>query len=208
MMIARKLNIIGYIVVMLLVTRSFMLSITGTVMLLLLGDFGAMMLSSDNVRLSSKPDSFQVSRLFGVGGSLGLLMVIESVVFTIVALSVFGLAGSTDKIYTLGFAYLALAGMFTMVIIRERDHFWKSRPSNKVIMTVIAEALLVILVSLVGVLELAPLGYAPTLAVLGYTVLVTFVINDPVKVYLVRRFKAEPNSVGHGVSLTVSSDGH
>ena len=72
MMVARKSNIIGYIVIMLLLTRSFMLSITGTVIMLFLGDFGSMAISSDKVRLSAKPDSFKVSRLFGVGGWLGV----------------------------------------------------------------------------------------------------------------------------------------
>jgi H+-transporting ATPase len=113
MMVARKSSIIGYIVVMLLLTRSFMLSITGTVILLFLGDFGSMALSSDNVRSSLKPDSFKVSRLFGVGGWLGILMIIESTVFTLAALSIFGLTGNVDKIYTFGFAYLNLSGILS-----------------------------------------------------------------------------------------------
>ena len=192
MMVARKLHIVGYIVVMLFLTHSFMLSITGTVLLLFLGDFVSMSISTDNVQSSSKPDSFKVSRLFGVSGSLGILMIIESVVLTVASLSYFGLTGNVDKIYTFGFAYLNLAGVFTLMIVRERNHFWKSRPSNFLSITVAAEILFVIAISLLGFLELAPLGYIPVLTILGYTLIVTFLINDPVKVYLIHKFKSSP----------------
>jgi H+-transporting ATPase len=189
MMVARKVHIAGFIVVMLFLTHSLMLSITGTVLLLFLGDFVSMSISTDNVRFSSKPDMFDVSRLFGVSGSLGLLMTIESAILTVVALSYFGLTGNVEKIYTFGFAYLNLSGVLTLMIVRERNHFWKSRPSKILSITVAAEILFVTTISILGLLELAPLGYIPVLAILGYALLVTFLINDPVKVYLIRKFK-------------------
>ena len=194
MMVARKSNVIGYIAVMLLLAHTFMLSITGMVIMLFLGDFGSMAMSSDNVRSSLKPDSFKVSRLFGVAGSLGLLMITEGVVFALIALPVFGLTGNVDRIYTFGFAYVNMAGILSIMIIRERGHFWESRPSRFLLITVLVELLLVIIISLVGVLEMAPLGWAPTFAILGFTLLVTFPINDPIKAFLVRRFRTEEAS--------------
>ncbi len=198
MMVARKLHIAGFIVVMLFLTHSLMLSITGTVLLLFLGDFVSMSISTDNVRSSLKPDTFDMRRLFGVSGSLGILMTIESAIFAVPALSYFGLVGNVEKIYTFGFAYLNLAGVFTLMIVRERNHFWKSRPSKFLSITVLVEVLFVIAISILGVLELAPLGYLPVLAILGYTLLVTFVINDPVKVYLTRKFRAIPSESSQG----------
>lgn len=189
MMVARKLHIAGFIVVMLFLTHSLMLSIMGTVLLLFICDFVSMSISTDNVRSSLKPDTFDVSRLFGVSGSLGVLMTIESAIFAVAGLSYFGLIGNVEKIYTFGFAYLNLSGVFTLMIVRERNHFWKSRPSKFLSITVIAEILVVIAISIFGILELAPLGYVPVLAILGYTLLVTFLINDPIKVYLTRKFK-------------------
>ena len=189
MMVARKIHIAGFIVVMLFLTHSLMLSITGTVLLLFLGDFVSMSISTDNVRSSLKPDTFDMRRLFGVSGSLGVLMIIESAIFAVPALSYFGLLGNVEKIYTFGFAYLNLAGVSTLMIVRERNHFWKSRPSRFLSITVLAEVLLVIAISIFGVLELAPLGYLPVLATLGYATLTTFLINDPIKVYLTRKFK-------------------
>ena len=190
MMVSRKLHIVGYITVMMLLTRSFMLSIAGTVIMLFLGDFVSMAISSDNVRVSSKPDEFNVLRLFTAGGALGILMTIEGAVFTMISLSYFGLSGNIDKIYTFGFAYLNLHGILTLMIVRERNHFWKSRPSNFLSITVAAEILLVTAISTLGFLELAPLGYLPVLAIFGYTLIVSFLINDSVKVYLMGKLHA------------------
>ncbi|MCL4429146.1 MAG: plasma-membrane proton-efflux P-type ATPase, partial [Chloroflexi bacterium] len=138
MMVARKLHIAGFIVLMLFLTHSLMLSITGTVLLLFLGDFVSMSISTDNVRSSLKPDTFDMRRLFGVSGSLGILMTIESAIFAVPALSYFGLMGNVDEIYTFGFAYLNLAGVFTLMIVRERNHFWNSKPSKFLSVTVLA----------------------------------------------------------------------
>jgi H+-transporting ATPase len=189
MMVARKLHIAGFIVVMLFLTHSFMLSITGTVLLLFLGDFVSMSISTDNVRSSLKPDTFNMRRLFGVSGSLGVLMTIESAIFAVPTLSYFGLVGNVEQIYTFGFAYLNLVGVSTLMIVRERNHFWNSKPSRFLSVTVLAEVLFVIAISAFGVLELAPLGILPILAILGYALFTTFIINDPIKVYLIRKFK-------------------
>jgi len=105
------------------------------------------------------------------------------------ALSYFGLVGNVEQIYTFGFAYLNLVGVSTLMIVRERNHFWNSSPSRFLNVTVLAEVLFVIAISVLGVLELAPLGILPVLAILGYALFTTFIINDPIKVYLIRKFK-------------------
>jgi len=189
MMISRKLHIVGYIVVMFFLAHSFMLSIMGTVLMLFLGDFVSMSISTDNVKSSMKPDKFDVSKMFTLGGSLGILSTIEGAILTLACLSYFGLSGNVDKIYTFGFAYLNIAGISTLLIVRERSHFWKTRPSNFFMATVFLEILFVGFISIFGFLELAPLGLLPTLAILGYSFLVSFFINDPVKVYITDKFR-------------------
>ena len=188
MMISRKLHIVGYIVVMFFLTHSFMLSIMGTVLMLFLGDFVSMALSTDNVRFSSKPNMFDVSQMFKVGGSLGLISTIEGAVLTLACLSYFGFGGNVDKIYTFGFAYLNIAGVSTMLIVRARDRFWRTRPSDFLLVTVFLEFLLVAVIGVFGFLELAPLGLLPVAAIFVFTFFVTFSINDSIKVYFMKRF--------------------
>jgi H+-transporting ATPase len=142
--------------------------------LLFIGDFVSMSISSDNVISSARPNTFAISYLFRVSGTLGLLMAIESAVFSVVAIPYFGLVGDVGKIYTFGFAYLALSGVFTLLIARQRQDFWKSRPSRILAITVLAEVSLVLAISVFGILELAPLGYLPVLAIFTYLLAMTF----------------------------------
>ncbi len=188
-MVSRKIQIAFFIVIMLFITRSLMLSITSTLITLFLADFATMSMSTDNVRPSSKPDKFNVRSLFGVGGTIGVLMTVESAIFAVPALAYFGLTGDMGKIYTFGFAYINFVGIATILILREQNYFWKSRPSGFLSIVIVAQVLLVSAISLSGVLELAPLGYLPVLAIFGYTLLTSLLVNDPIKVYLVRKFK-------------------
>jgi H+-transporting ATPase len=161
------------------------------VLLLFLADFASMSISTDNVRYSLKPDSLNISWLFKIGLSLGIMNMIEGVLFTMALLSYFGLSGSVNRLYTFTFAYLVLTGLFTLMMVRERNHFWKSRPSALLIITMVGEIMLVIVISLFGFLELAPLGYMTLFGILGYVLFVSFLINDPVKVYLIRKLQQE-----------------
>jgi H+-transporting ATPase len=186
-MVTRKIHIAFFIVLMLFLTHSLMLSLTSTLLILFLADFATMSMSTDNVRASLKPERFNFRALFGTGLSLGLLMTIEGVLFAVPALAYFGMLGDIGEIYTFGFAYLNFAGVLTILILRERSNFWKSRPSSILSVTIIAEILIVILISVIGVLELTPISFASLFAALGYALLTTFLINDPVKVYLIRK---------------------
>lgn len=189
-MVSRKLHIAFFIVVMLFLTNSLMLSLTSALITLFLADFATMFMATDNVRPSLKPDKFDMRSLFVLGGTLGLLMTVESAIFAVPALSYFNLTGNMEKIYTFGFAYINFVGFSTILIVREQNHFWKSKPSKYLSIVIIAEILLVAVISLLGVLELAPLGYLPVLAILGYSLLTSFLINDPIKVYLIRKLKS------------------
>lgn len=192
-MVSRKLHIAFFIVAMLFLTNSLMLSLTSTLITLFLADFATMSMATDNVRSSLKPDKFDIRSLFVVGGSMGLLMTIESVIFAVPALSYFNLIGNMEKIYTFGFAYINFVGFSTILILREQNHFWKSKPSKILSIVILAEVLLVTTISILGVLELSPLGYLPVLAILGYSLLTSLLINDPIKVYLMDKLKSTKN---------------
>ena len=184
-MITKKTHLVGYVVVMLLLTHYFVVSIFVMVLLLFLGDFATMSISTDNVKFSIKPDSFNVSWLFKVALPLGVLSIIEGVALTFAGFSHFGLREDINRLYTFAFVYLALISLFTLLSVRERSRFWKSRPSNPMIIMTALEALTIVAISILGFWELAPLGYIPLLAITAYILTVTFIVNDWVKVYLI-----------------------
>ena len=156
------------------------------VLLLFLADFASMSISTDNVKHSLKPDSH-------------IMNIAEGVLFTMALFSYFGLSGSVNRLYTFTFAYLVLTGLFTLMTVRERNHFWKSKPSTLLIITMVGEILLVIVISLFGFLELAPLDYVTLFGILGYVLFVSFLINDLVKVYLIRKLS---NNINFSKAIT------
>lgn len=144
-----------------------------------------MSISTDNVKYSIKPDSFNISRLFRVALPLGVISIIEGVASTYPSLSYFGLSGHMGVLYSFCFAYLWLTSLFILLSVRERGLFWRSRPSNPMIIMTALEILTIFVISLLGFWELAPLGYIPLLAITAYILAVTFILNDWVKVHLI-----------------------
>jgi H+-transporting ATPase len=173
-MITKKTFVIAYIVAMLILTRNFVVSVLGMVLLLFLGDFATMSASTDNVPYSMKPASFDVPWLFKLGASLGLASTIEGIAITITGIRYFGLAGSPGQLYTFGFAFMVLVGLFNLLIVRERHNFWGSRPSNLLLITAGAEILIVSAISLLGFLDLAPIGIIPLVTVLAFSASASF----------------------------------
>lgn len=187
MMVSRKLHIAIFIVALLFLTNSLLLSITSTLLLIFLADFATMTMATGNVRSSSKPQIFDLRTLFGTGLALGILMTVESTVFVILAFPYFGLTGDAGKIFTFGFAYLNFVGAFNLLSLRETSYFWKSKPSTILSIAIIIEILVVIAISAVGILELAPLGIMFLLIMFAFTMVTTLLLNDPIKVYLLRK---------------------
>ncbi|MDE1839308.1 MAG: plasma-membrane proton-efflux P-type ATPase [Thaumarchaeota archaeon] len=187
-MVTKKTFMVGYIVSMLFLTHSLVISIFSMVLLIFFADFATMSISTDNVRHSKSPDSLDTSWLFKVGIPLAMLAVIEGVVLTMVGLNYFGLGSNIHKLYTFTFSYLVIESLFSLMIIRERGHFWKSRPSNILLITTISEIAIVSAISILGFWELGPLGYIPLLAIIVYSFVASFLVNDILKVYLVGKF--------------------
>jgi H+-transporting ATPase len=189
-MITMKTNLAGYVVIALFLTHHFVISVVGMVTLVFLTDFTTMSITMDNVRYSTKPNSLDISWLFKVGLSLGLVSSLAGVALTVAGLSFLGLSESVNKLYTFGFAYLVVIGVFNLLVVRERGHFWKSRPSNFMIGAMAIQVAVVTTISLLGFLELAPISPVALSAIFGCAAIAAFLVNDQLKVFLLRRFKS------------------
>ena len=66
-MITKKTFAVLYIIALLFLTHSLVISIFGMVLWIFFGDFATMSISTDNVRYSRRPDSLDTSWLFKVG---------------------------------------------------------------------------------------------------------------------------------------------
>ena len=123
---------------------------------------------------------------------LGILMVAEAMLLLYVTYYHLGLQDHMSQLYTVVFDFLAFSATLNILVVRERGRFWNSAPSSLLLFSTAGDILAVFLISSFGIRELAPVNLWATFAVLAYSSVTCLLINDFVKVLLVRRFSPKP----------------
>jgi magnesium-transporting ATPase (P-type) len=174
----------GYVVVALLVTGKFVISALGMVLLVFMTDFVKISLSTDRVRPSQQPESWNISPLVAAAVILGLLMLVEALGLLAIGWHRFNLGNHDGQLRTFAFQTLLFFALFSLLSIRERRAFWASAPSLLLATALAADAGAGILIGIYGLAELAPLALGQTALILGYAFVCSLVVNDFVKVAL------------------------
>ncbi len=186
--VVKTFQIVVFVVLAFLLTGEYVVSVFSMILFLFVTDFVTLSLATDSVRYSETPDTWDIQGLVKVAVALGLLIVAESFGLLVLADRFFGLSADVPALQTFFFDYLVFLGVLQVLILRERRHFWESRPSLTLGLAVSLDILVVGAVSVLGFFQLQAVPAVEVLAALGYSVLVSFVINDAVKALLVRRF--------------------
>jgi H+-transporting ATPase len=149
------------------------------------GDFIAMFTTTDNVSISAGPSVWRIGGITLTGAILGLVTL--AFCTSVLAVGHYGLKLDILHLRTLAIATLVFSGQSILYVVRERHHFWNSRPSNWLMFSSVIDLLLISILSTRGIWMTAlPLGTLACLAIA--TALFTFVL-DAVKVPVVRRLQ-------------------
>ncbi len=186
--VVKTFQIVVFVVLAFLLTGDYIVSVFTMILFLFVTDFVTLSLATDTVRFSETPDTWDIRGLVLVAVALGLLIVAESFVFLYLGLHVLGFASDPRGLQTLIFDYLVFLGVLNVLILRERRPFWKSRPSTPLATAVGLDILVVAAISALGFLELRPIGLLAIGTALAFSAVTSFVLNDPVKTVLIRRF--------------------
>jgi len=92
------------------------------------------------------------------------------------------------QLHTFTFEMLIFVELLDLLIVRERKHFWNSKPSRFLLLAIGADLVLVFLISIFGLPGIAPIPALAALTVVGLSFIIVFLINDPIKVILIRKF--------------------
>ncbi len=186
--VIKTFQIVVFVVLAFLLTGDYVVSVFTMILFLFVTDFVTLSLATDTVRYSETPDTWDIRGLVRVAVALGVLIVAESFVLLFLGFRLFGFASDLGGLRTFIFDYLVFLGVLNVLILRERRHFWKSRPSLPLLTAVSLDILIVAALSVVGFVELAPIGLLPIGTALTFSAATAFVVNDPVKTVLIRRF--------------------
>jgi H+-transporting ATPase len=189
--ISRTILKAAFVAIAFVVTGQFVVSVLAMLLLTFMTDFAKITLATDHVRPSKKPETWNIGGFITVSVVLGIVMVAEALLFLYLCWSPFDLApidAVKDKpLHTFSFLILLYFAVFSVVSARERRWFWSTMPSKSLIAALTADALVGTVLALVGLPGLAPLPWWQMLAIFGYAMVLCLVVNDAVKVVLIKR---------------------
>jgi H+-transporting ATPase len=181
--IVKTFQVILFVIVAFLLTGLFVVGAFQVVLLLFLVDFVTISLSTDNVRPSEKPETWNITPLLKGATLLGVATVIESLGLLYLGRRFLDLS-SIATLNTFSFDMLLFGGLFTIFVVRERGNFWKSKPSRPLLIAIAADMVISSAVSILGIPGLAPIPPLYVAIALGWFFLFGLLVNDQVKTRL------------------------
>ncbi len=178
--IIKTFQVVVFVVLAFLFTGLFVVNAFQVVLLLFLVDFVTISLATDNTRASEKPETWNIASLLKASIILGIFIVAESFGLLYLGLTYLNLS-NTAQLNTFVFDILLFGGLFTIFVVRERDNFWKSKPSKPLLLAIIVDIILSSLISAVGIPGLTPIPLLYVMIVLGWFFIFGILVNDQIK---------------------------
>jgi len=127
------------------------------VIVMITGDFLTMSLTTDRVRPSEMPNSWQIGRITSAGVILGACFLAFST--AILAVGKFQLHLDITALQTLSVVGIVFGSQATTYVIRGRQHLWGLRPSIWLVLSSVADVLIISTLAVFGI-AMAPLPVA------------------------------------------------
>jgi H+-transporting ATPase len=124
------------------------------VIVMITGDFLSMSLTTDRVRPSQTPNSWDIGRITAAGVTLGACFLAFSA--AILAVGKFELHLGVEALQTLSAVGIVFGSQVTTYVIRGRAHLWGLRPSAWLVLSSVADVLIISILALSGI-GMAPL---------------------------------------------------
>lgn len=182
--IIKTLEIAVFLSVGVMLTGVFVITPKLVVLLLFTNDFVTMSIATDNVSFSPRPERWRIRTLMFTAAPLAAMILLLS--FTVFLVGRDWLQLPLAQLQTLIFLMLVFTGLGNVYLVRERRHFWRSRPSRWLLLSALIDILAVAVMAWRGILmtPVSPVLIVALLAVtLGYLIAVDFL-----KIRIFRRF--------------------
>ena len=183
--ITKKIVQVLFLAVGLVMTGHAILTPLLMVLIMVTGDFLGMSMTTDNVRPSARPNTWQIGNLTiaGIVMGIGELLYCTAVLLFGAYWMGFGIAA----LRTLAFVVIVFGNQATTYTNRERRRLWSSRPSIWVIVSSVGDLLIASVLAIAGIAMTA----LPVAMVAGAVVAAVLfaVLLDFIKVPLFRRLR-------------------
>ena len=124
------------------------------VIVMITGDFLAMSLTTDRVRPSETPNAWEIGKITSAGVIMGGFFL--AYCLAVLAVGKFGLGLGIEALRTLSVVAIVYGSQATIYALRGRRALWGLRPTNWLILSSVADLLIITFLALVGI-AMAPL---------------------------------------------------
>ena len=186
--ISRTILKAAFVAIAFVFTGKFVISAFAMLLLVFMTDFAKIALATDKVRPSRKPESWEIGGFIGVSVVLGLAMVAEALLLLRFGWTRLDLASNDRAVHSFSFLTLLYFAAFSIVSVRERRWFGASMPSKTLVAALGADVAIGTVLAYAGLPDFAPLPWWQLLGVFGYAMIACLVLNDAIKVLLIKRF--------------------
>ena len=174
--ITRTIQFLGLLVFGFFWFHSILLSVLGMVLLVFASDFLAISLATDNVLYAGKPNLWDMKRISLASFFVGLVLLAGGILGVVIGTAYFHLG--QDQLQTFVMLMLLFTSQFRVLVVRERRHFWSSRPGRELTYTVVVAIVAFALIGVFGIVvpALSPFEVVVTLA---FSAVVTLAADFP-----------------------------
>jgi len=163
----------------------YILSSTEVLLFFFIIDFQTIALSVDDERGSQYPEKWDILKLVKYAGIMGIFTFSEMSLLLYMALNIFKI-NNIHLLHSFFFISITYFGLLMPYVFREKDRFYKSKPSKSFLISTIAGLIIASLISLFGFGLLTPINIYYYLFVVLYSLFFIFLVNDNIKILLKR----------------------
>jgi H+-transporting ATPase len=174
--VTKVIQVIGLLTLGFFWFHDTVISLLGIVLLIFANDFVTMSLATDNVEYTANPNKWNVRNITLASLVVGILLVGEGAIALFVGSRYFDLP--LDQLRTFITLTLIFTSQFRVYIVRERRHFWSSRPGRELLIATVASIVVFALLGVFGLI-VPPVTLFQMLLVLGLSALFTLAIDYP-----------------------------
>lgn len=186
--ISRTVLKTGFVGLAFIFTGHLLISALGMLVLTFMTDFVKITLATDRVRPSKTPDSWKIRSFTLVALALGFCMMFEALGLLWAGLRFTGINIESHEVHTFSFLILLFMALFSILCIRERGAFWRSRPSTSLAIALLLDGAIGGFIGLRGIGDLPPLRFSAMAIALAGGVVLSLVVNDSLKLVFYKVF--------------------
>ena len=181
--VTKVIQFVGILVLGFFWLHHVVLSVLGMVLLVFANDFVTMSLATDNVKTTRSPNIWNVKNITLASIIIGVLLVVEGAIVIFIGTNYYHMELGTLQTFVL--LTLVFTSQFRVLIVRERGHFWASRPGRELAISSLATVIGFALLGIYGVV-LPSVTTIQVLVLLGLSAIFTLGVDFP-KYYAFRR---------------------